>query len=328
MANPMQTFMPFLYEKDLQNSKKLLNYKFSKQDIICYPNGQSIHILNHGDSFNDLVLIVKLNTSDKVELHKLINHVEFTIGGQSFDKISGVFLNVLLKHYKLHAMQTENILIIPIPMPLILRNSVVFSCESLGLDKRFKVMFNTPVQSYELRVTYYMHQHNQELKVNNTEFKTFLNNNKLGQIYNFFQYDIYDFSNGVQVIDFNFPSSHMFFTFTDQNNNIIKDKTFTEFTMQVNGQDTIVSTHELLKYDTLKKYGKFEGYYYVNLENFEYNLSHTFDTMINFSYIDHLRLKINPIQQFKNSGLKLHVGSISYNCLRYENGGVGIMYNN
>lgn len=71
-----QDFIPFLYEKELQNSKKLLDYNFSKQDIIDKPseqfNGQQISIFASSDSFNDLVLIVKLNSNDKIELHKLI----------------------------------------------------------------------------------------------------------------------------------------------------------------------------------------------------------------------------------------------------------------
>jgi hypothetical protein len=120
----------------------------------------------------------------------------------------------------------------------------------------------------------------------------------------------------------------MFIVFSDQNNNIINNKVFNKLILQVNGYDTIESTYELLKYDTIKVYGNIKGYYYINLENFDYQQTHLFDTMINFSYIDNVRLRITSTEQYANAGLKIHVGCISYNCLRYINKCVDKKFNN
>lgn len=224
-------------------------------------------------------------------------------------------------------MQIENIVIIPMPIPLVLKDSVVFNCKSIYHDKRLKVIFNIPIESYELKVTHYTHKPNIDLEVNNSNFKNLIKQNTLGQVYKSFQYQTYDFIQ-IKILYFNLFSSHMFIVFTDQNNNIVKEKTFTNLHIVINAQDTIVSTCELLKYDTIKQYGKFEGYYYINLENFEYMQTHLFDTMVNFSLIDSVRLKITPVEQFANSGLKVHIGVISYNGMYYDNDYVFKLYQN
>lgn len=150
--------------------------------------------------------------------------------------------------------------------------------------------------------------------------------------WNPFQYETLDIvknqKNQQIPLNFAFFSSDMFIVFTDQDNNIIKNKTFTDLKILLNGQEAVENTCELLKYDTIEKYGKFEGYYYINLENFKYGMFHHFDEMVNFSVIDTVCLKMTLTDQFINSTLKVHVGVISYNCLRYHNHMVGPLYYN
>lgn len=324
-------FEQFLHEKELQETKKLLNNKFTKFDEIYEfelgkDNAFRCIIPDFYNSFNNLVLIVK--SEEQMELHKLIDEIKFIIGGEFYDSVDGNFLKILLEHYNLTEIYQNNTTIIPIPFPLIMKNNVVFSHDSLFHHKELYVKFKSNVTSCSLRLTHYNNLNNQEIVTQNANFKNFINKDsqfgsQLGQVYKFFNFTESEIKSQTEEITktlyLNHFSSHMFILFTDKFNNIIEHKIFDTLELQLNGVSYIKTTYELLVFDTVQKY-KHIGYYYLNLKNLSTNGKFPFESMVNFSLVDSPRLKLKLLPEYINSEIKMHIGTISYNCLSYTGG--------
>lgn len=338
-----KNFETFLYNKELQETKNLLNCDFKQIDVICeceIHNMTVNFIMSQNDDFNDLILIVKC--PNKPTLNKLIDCVKLYIGGHPYDTIPGNFIEILLKHYDLESLYQDDTIMIPIPFSLIIKKSMFFSKMSTNYEKRIYIKFNCDVNACSVKYTKYLHDLSfQNIITQNTNFFTFIEkcnpyfiDNEIKcfpQIFKFFQNeinrkicDVHFTSN----LNFNFYSSHIFIVFTDSSNNIIKNKIFSNLDLTLNNNTIISATYESLLDDTSKSYGQHSGHYCLNLENINTHDLFYFKAMPNFSFVDNIKLKINFLPEFVNVGNEIHVGCISYNSFVYYNNVTSLLFVN
>jgi hypothetical protein len=340
-------------EDSLYNSKNYLtkytgrNITFYERDILASEVGKNIRLsaqsLNHGKACNNVILTVDFITqsnhqNSKVELHKIINFIELSFGGIPYDKISGNFIETLLKYHNLNYTYENSKLTVPIPFHLFLNNSLIYLDKSKLCDLRLCIDINNLLPDFlvdkvSLTATYYSYDDG-DINVNFPEYKklhqlvlpitTTINTiNKtdmhLTALFKQYQYDSYNLGS---CMNFYHPSSNLFFLFTDKDDNIIIEKMFDYCCVSFNGLDVCENTYSEIKENTALVLGNFNGTYHMNLKNLKY-VSHK---QINLTHIRHQHLKFIGFPWTNLNEVTVHVCVINSNVLSYVDGSICCYY--
>jgi hypothetical protein len=346
---------------ELSSCKKYIG-KYSVEDVvfpieITKPNCKTnVQILKHGKAFNDIRLVVLLdniNLTSKVNIWDIIKTVEIDVGGCSFDKLSGYAIDILLKKQNKSFTQFGNEIIIPIPFDIISGERLIFLDLIKHNKTRIFVEFGQKcIEKSHLIVSYYDYD---EVKCHDSLLKygfcfAVQHLNIFNQIQGPWNEEFVKTNNSDMYIklNFNYVTSAMFFTITDnETGEIIKDKMFDECILSFDGFETVNSFISLRHKSNENNCDN--GVYWLSLEGVQtYNKNYLnmnkneYKKYPNLSNVNSITLRLKGVTDFSKKNT-LSVYTVSFNCVGYSSannncdscssannncGNIGIIYYN
>jgi hypothetical protein len=346
----IEAYGKLMNELNIYSSKKMiLNSPHKITNEIILLNGSlakgrrtSLTISRYSDNqYSDMaicdpILIVTIpnNNDTFIEPQKLIERIELDFGGNRIDRIDSVNLLLLLKLYNLNWTFVDNTLILPLPLDILINDNAVILSKMQWYDARMNIEFGQgyDITDCELQLTYYNFTPTEQIEQNNNLLKFLLTHVVSDKIINYdiigFNYKYTEFcgsetflpnSHNAYRLCFTGFSKDMYFTFTDETNNIITDKLFESLKILYNGYEIFIQSYPLMIHNTKQKFNsntnKFDGIYWISIQNK--------DKINCFGAIDSAKIcfvKSKEESIHKDKQLLINIFAISTNTLAYGNG--------
>jgi len=341
----------------LHNQKECLPDNYFQEDIelpidcIKKSSKRSVQLLRNGKAYNNIRLImpIKYDNADDINVDDILQAVEFKSGTKVIDIINGKNLTMLLKMQNLSCTIANGMIIIPLPFDITSENNLFICALSQYYEQRINIEFGNKYDigpDGGLLITYYSYNDHispepKNIFVQNPPYNSSITNNiplhAIDHVQLFSFSDSYFHPHVMQIyesaryrtnylIGWKHPIESLIFSFFDENKNIIKDCQFDKVSLVINGHDVIFESRISVLDKTIKKFGSFDGFYYMSLENLNTKFNNANpERYTNFALVNNAKLCFNGNIPIKSAQF-ISITAIMYNINIYSSGMPHTMY--
>lgn len=294
---------------------KNMTYRHALCDIVIHHNNMK--------AFNNIRLVVKLaDPSKPVEIHRLLKFVSFKMGATIIDNFSGHAMGLLLNLIGSKYVQTADEVTIPLPFGITTCSAIMDKLSSSNSKIVIIEFGDQEVTCAHLLITYYTYD--KLICADESIKKYYPPNAQYLQLYKLTQINTILFKLENQThritINFNFPTTDLFFYFIDEFNEIIQDDLFESYSLTLNSNKACEETHtssvDRSQFIGIKGTHNIQMCYLIAL-GLE-PVKHT-----NFSLIDSVKLNINfkqsTLDKYKNLKIEVFAQSYNFNVIDVKN---------